>query len=83
MQGEGSIMTAFPEDIGEHHARWWYARVGGLLITRRQTYLQAVNALERLCQDPVAKQAFDRRLGQLVASTPGTLAQPPKRRRRA
>jgi hypothetical protein len=72
-----------PETLGERLAKDWYTRVGGLLVTRKQTYKQAVNALEKLCADPAARRAVDRRLGQIVADAPGTLAQPPKRRRRA
>ena len=72
-----------PEEIGERFANDWWERLGGLLITRRQSYAHATEALSRVCSDPAARRAFDRRLGQIVAGTPGTLARPPKRRRRA
>jgi hypothetical protein len=71
-----------PDQIGERFAEDWWSRLGGLLITRKQSYTHATEALSRVCGDPVARQAFDRRLGQIVVNTPGTLAQPPKRRRR-
>ena len=72
-----------PETIGERFAEDRWPRLGSLLIRRRQTYLQAIESLERICADPIARQAFDRRLGRLAADTPGTIAQPPKRRRRS
>jgi hypothetical protein len=77
------VAAMTPKALGERHAKDWYARVGGLLVTRKQTYDQAINALEKLCVDRMARRAFDRCLGQIVAGTPGTLVQPPKRTPRA
>ena len=72
-----------PEEIGERFAEDWWQRLGGLIVTRPQTYNHATAALKRVCNDPAACRAFDRRLAQIIVATPGVLAQPPKRRRRA
>jgi hypothetical protein len=71
------------EAIGERHAEQWYGRVGSLIITSRSRYRQAVSALEEVSHDPEARRAFDRCLSRIVDNAPGTLTQPPKRRRRA
>lgn len=73
-------MTQSPEAIGEAAAADAWACRGRSTVLSASTYEKAVDELLKQSTNPAAKRAFDKRLAQIAADSPGIMRSNPRRR---